>query len=259
MTATATTGRKPRNSDSAGSAAKRGQRSARPHSGRGLGSGAPEGRSAAAAKAYLRRQRRTGSVREANGPASHGGDARMLAKRIPFVALVLGILAAGMGLTLWLSTNSTGQSYEITASRQQNRDLSNQKAGLEQAVEAGTSAPVLARKAAELGMVQSSNVPRLVVGADGSVRLEGTPLAADGPAPAPLTAVRPGSATTVAPVPAPAPASPAESAPVAPPVAVAGPAVPAPETDGAGEMPVPVPNPTHGLPLVEASDPGVGQ
>lgn len=274
MTATVTTGRKPRSSDSAGAGVRRGQRSARPGSGRKSGAAMPEGRSAAAQKAYERRQRRAGAVRGDGGLRSHGGDTLMLAKRIPFVVLVLGLLVSGMGFTLWLSTHSTGQSYEVSAAKQKNRDLQNQKAALEQAVEAGNSAPDLARKAQELGMVQSRDVARLILGPDGVVRLEGTPQAADGPAPAPLTAVRPGPATpapapdVVRPLPTPLPPAhmgpidqvpppepaPVEEDPAGAPVDEAPVPVPPP-----GEAPPPAAPPALGLPLVEASDPGVGQ
>ena len=195
-------------------ATKRAQRSARPRSGRVSGSAMPEGRSAAAQKAYERRQRRTGALRQNGAMASRDSDTRMLAKRIPFVVLVLALLVSGMGLTLWLSTNSTGQSYELAAAKQQNEALRNKTAALEQAVEAGNSAPDLARKANELGMVQSSNVTRLVVGPDGVVRVEGTPQPAEGPGPGPLTSVRPQVAKPVAPPPVSAPAPVVPPAPV---------------------------------------------
>lgn len=277
MTATVT-GRKPRSSDSTGSGLRRGNRSARPGSGRKSGANTPEGRSAAAQKAYERRQRRVGTTRGEAGSRSSGGDTSTLARRIPFVVLVLGLLVSGLGLTLWLSTNSTGQSYELAAGKARIRDLQNQRASLEQAVEAGNSAPELARKAQDLGMVQSRDVARLLVGADGVVRLEGTPLAADGPAPAPLTSVRPGSAT---PKPSPGPATPLP-APL-PPTHVGlidqvPPPEPAPAGEGAApigeqppveapaaEDPAPVPPPAQDehvapeAPSAEAVDPGPGQ
>lgn len=270
MTATVPTGRMPRSSDTAGAGAKRGRRSARPGSGRKSGAAMPDGRSAAAQKAYERRQRRTGATRGGGSAFGGGGDARMLAKRVPFVVLVLGLLVSGMGFTLWLTTNSTGLSYEVSAAKQQNRDLQNRKAALEQAVEAGNSAPDLARKAQELGMVQSRDVARLILGADGVVWLEGTPRAADGPAPAPLTSARPNSAT---PKPSPGPAAPAPAPlppthvgpidQVPPPAPVEAPA-PVPPQDAA-EAPAPPAEaqppaaPAQEFPLVDASDPGVGQ
>ncbi len=236
MTATVTTGRKARASASTSTGTQRGQRSARPSGRRGTGSALPDGRSAAAHKAYERRQRRVGSTYASASTVSRGGEARVLAKRIPFVVLVLGLLVSGMGLTLWLSTNATGQSYEVSAAKQRNQDLLNRKAALEQAVEAGNSAPDLARKAAELGMVQSSNVARLVVGPDGSVRLEGTPSPADGPSSSPLTSV--GQRPQLPPPPRPGPV------PIAPPPAADAPPEPAPAD--VGEEPSPVPPPEEG-------------
>lgn len=267
MTATVT-GRKTRASDNA--ATHRGQRSARPSGRPGAGSVMPEGRTAAAQKAYERRQRRTGSLRESGSLVSRGGENRVLAKRIPFVVLVLSLLVSGMGLTLWLSTNSTGQSYEVAEAKQRNQDLRNRKAALEQAVEAGNSAPDLARKAAELGMVQSGNVARLIVGPDGSVRLEGAPVPADGPEPAPLTSVGRDPKAANPPALGPMPIVPPPSA-VAPPE----PAEPAQEEPGQvpppelqlqeGQERVELPPPPLGeppvleLPLVDAADPGVAR
>lgn len=285
MTATVTTARKTRTADSAGTTTRRGQRSAPRGSGRGAGAAMPEGRSAAARKAYERRQRRTGSLRESGGLVARGGDTRVLAKRIPFVVLVLGLLVSGMGLTLWLSTNSTGQSYAVSAAKQQNEEMRNRKAALEQSVEAGNSAPELARKAGELGMVQSSNVARLIVELDGTVRLEGTPLPAEGAAPAPLTSVRPGGNAPLKPLKPLKPLGPPvpvlPPAPIVPPVPIVPPAPTESEPERADQAPVPPPvevprpvdiplpvelapppaeqPPANNLPLVEASDPGFGR
>jgi hypothetical protein len=48
---------------------------------------------------------------------------RTLAAKVPFVVLVIGSLGTGLGLTLWLSTDSAERSYQLSSARQTNRLL----------------------------------------------------------------------------------------------------------------------------------------
>ncbi|WP_245819878.1 hypothetical protein [Rhodococcoides yunnanense] len=148
-------------------------------------------RSGAALRAYERRQQR---VSEHSGdlvPTSHGAarislSSASLAARIPFVALIIGLLTLGLGLTLLLTTRSAGDSYELSDAKLYNERLVQQSASLQRDVELADSAPELARKAAELGMVPAANAARIVVAPGGSVQIIGEPAPAAGKPVAPL-------------------------------------------------------------------------
>ncbi|MGV8872738.1 MAG: hypothetical protein ACOH2Q_09435 [Rhodococcus sp. (in: high G+C Gram-positive bacteria)] len=150
------------------------------------------GRSGAALRAYERRQQRASihtsdSARRAGPRGSLNGSA--IAARIPFVALVIGLLAIGLGLTLLLTTRSAGDSYDLSAAKAVNTELAQQRASLQSDVEFAESPTELARRAAGLGMVPAKNPPRLIVGTDGGVQVVGTPAPADGAPVAPLDPV----------------------------------------------------------------------
>ncbi|CCQ16171.1 putative uncharacterized protein [Rhodococcus sp. AW25M09] len=155
-------------------------------------SGRGGGRSGAALRAYERRQQRASihtsdSARGSSARRSIDGSA--IAARIPFVALVIGLLAIGLGLTLLLTTRSAGDSYDLSAAKAVNTELAQQRASLQKDVELAESPTELARKAAGLGMVPAKNPPRLIVGPDGGVQVVGTPAPADGEPVAPLDPV----------------------------------------------------------------------
>lgn len=155
------------------------------------------GRSGAALRAYERRQQRA-SVHTSDSARGSGArrsiDGSAIAARIPFVALVIGLLALGLGMTLLLTTRSAGDSYDLSAAKAVNTELAQQRAALQRDVELAESAPELARKAAELGMVPAKNPARLIVGPDGSKQVVGTPAPADGAPVAPLDPVAPTAA-----------------------------------------------------------------
>nr|WP_256986573.1 MULTISPECIES: hypothetical protein [unclassified Rhodococcus (in: high G+C Gram-positive bacteria)] len=117
-----------------------------------------------------------------------------MAARIPFVALIIGLLAIGLVLTLLLTTRSAGDSYDLSAAKAVNAELAQQRASLQRDVELAESAPELARKAAELGMVPVKNSAHLIVAPDGGVQVVGTPAPADGAPVAPLDPVSPAAA-----------------------------------------------------------------
>jgi len=103
------------------------------------------------------------------------------------VATIIALLGAGMALTLFLTTRAAEDSYELSTARAYNMSLVQQRAVLQRDVEAGLSAPVLAQRAAELGMIPSGDVARLVVAADGTVTVVGDPVPAQGAPAAPLS------------------------------------------------------------------------
>ncbi|MFI7170536.1 hypothetical protein [Rhodococcoides fascians] len=149
------------------------------------------GRSGAALRAYERRQQRA-SIHTSDSARGSAASLRptlngsAIAARIPFVALVIGLLALGLGLTLLLTTRSAGDSYDLSAAKAVNAELAQQRASLQRDVELAESAPELARKAAAIGMVPAKNPARLVVAPEGGVQVVGTPAPADGAPVAPL-------------------------------------------------------------------------
>jgi hypothetical protein len=111
---------------------------------------------------------------------------RTLASKVPFVVLVIGALALGLGLTLWLSTDSAERSYRLSHAREKTRMLQQQKEALERDVREAESAPALAEAARKQGMIPSRDTAHLVQDPSGSWVVVGTPKPADGVPPPPL-------------------------------------------------------------------------
>ena len=187
---------------------------------------------AAAQRAYERKTERTQRFLHLV-PTGEPASAR---RREPFVALVIGLLAAGLVATLWLSTRSAESSYQIGAAQVHNQRLTEQAEALRRDVAIADSPSVLAQSAARLGMVLSGNVTHLVVAKDSSVSVVGTPAPATGTPGPSLIGAGPSSSSTTAPAaikpPAAVAASPAPPAPAPAPGIVPG-ADPAPTAGGA--------------------------
>jgi hypothetical protein len=111
---------------------------------------------------------------------------RALVARVPFVVLVIGSLGAGLGVTLWLSTDSAERSYQLGHARETNQVLLQQKEALERQVLEAQAAPALAEAARTLGMIPSRDTAHLVQDASGNWVVVGTPKPAQGAAPPPL-------------------------------------------------------------------------
>lgn len=163
------------------------------------------GRSPAVARAYARRAQRTG-VRSADPGSADTG-------RTPFVVLVMALLAVTLVATLWLSTAATADSYHLQSARKTARQLTERSESLSRQVATLETAPELARRARELGMVPAGDAARLVVQPDGGVVLVGQPRRATAPAPPPVMPVPP----PVMPAPPPAGPTGPQAAPVPPP------------------------------------------
>jgi hypothetical protein len=129
---------------------------------------------------------------------------RALVARVPFVVLVIGSLGAGLGVTLWLSTDAAERSYELSHARETNQALLQQKEALERQVLEAQAAPALAEAARNLGMIPSRDTAHLVQDASGNWVVVGTPKPAQGVAPAPLNTPLPEQGPP-APPPPPAP------------------------------------------------------
>ncbi|MCM6773340.1 hypothetical protein NDR87_07640 [Nocardia sp. CDC159] len=193
-------------------------------------------KSGAAQRAYARRRSRT-QTRGELGPLP-GRAASAMAGRLPFVAGIIALLGCGLALTLLLTTRAAEDSYQLGDARRLNRQLLDERAALQREVEAADSAPELANRARELGMIPAKDPVRLLVAPDGSVTVIGKETPAEG-----------------------TPAPPLNTAP-------ASPAAPPPKlVQAQGERVVPVPsttppNPTQNVPqpsLNAAAPPAPGQ
>jgi len=111
---------------------------------------------------------------------------RTLAAKVPFVVLIIGALAVGLGITLWLSTDAAERSYQLGNIRERNRVLLQQKEALERDVLTAESAPALAEAARELGMIPSRDTAHLVQDPVGNWVVIGVPKPAEGVPPPPL-------------------------------------------------------------------------
>ncbi|MGH3551503.1 MAG: hypothetical protein ACRDT5_02695 [Mycobacterium sp.] len=111
---------------------------------------------------------------------------RTLLAKVPFVVLVIGSLGAGMGVTLWLSTDSAERSYQLGSARETNRLLQQQKEALERDVLEAQAAPALAEAARGLGMIPTRDTAHLIQDPVGNWVVVGTPKPAEGVPPPPL-------------------------------------------------------------------------
>jgi hypothetical protein len=96
--------------------------------------------------------------------------------------LIMVLLSGALVATLWLSTAAAADSYRMEHAREINRDLTEHSEQLGRDVASMETAPELARRAVELGMVPAGDPARLVVGSDGAVAVVGKPKAATAPA-----------------------------------------------------------------------------
>ncbi|MFC8044326.1 hypothetical protein, partial [Nocardia sp. NPDC057353] len=174
-------------------------------------------KSGAAQRAYTRRRARAEQLGLL--PAQSAVRSVRVAGRIPFVIVILALLGCGLAATLLLTTRAAEDSYQLSDLRAANQKLLDERAALQREVEAADSAPELANRARELGMIPAIDPARLVIAPDGTVTVVGEPAPAQGaPVPplnnnrgervVPVTALPlPGTAAP-APAPAPGPARP---------------------------------------------------
>ncbi|MFF2396674.1 hypothetical protein [Nocardia sp. NPDC058114] len=208
-------------------------------------------KSGAAERAYARKRTREQLLDGIELPER----ASTMAGRIPFVTAIIGLLGCGLALTLLLTTRAAEDSYQLGDARAVNRKLDDERAALQREVAAADSAPELAARARELGMIPAKDPARLVIGADGEVTVIGNPTPAQGAPVPPLN----GPPTTAPNTPAPghAQAQGERVVPVQPGAATASPSAPA----GAAPSSVPAnvlaspPAPT--APTVNAPQPAV--
>jgi hypothetical protein len=111
---------------------------------------------------------------------------RTLAAKVPFVVLVIGSLGAGLGLTLWLSTDAAERSYQLGSARQRTELLQQQEEALQRDVQEAQSAPTLAEAARGLGMIPTRDTAHLIQDPSGNWVVVGKPKPAQGVPPPPL-------------------------------------------------------------------------
>ena len=100
--------------------------------------------------------------------------------------LIIGSLAIGLAITLWLSTDAAQRSYQLGNARELNAALAQQKEALERDVLEAQSAPALADSARDLGMIPSKDTAHLVQDPAGNWVVIGQPKPAEGVPPPPL-------------------------------------------------------------------------
>lgn len=154
------------------------------------GSRATRGRTTAAQKAYARKANR----KQRWLRLSPGGLPK-LAPRTPFVLLVMGLLAAGVMATLFLSISAVSDSYRLEDAKKKTTDLTSRVEQLKADVAKGESPDVLYDEARKLGMVPAPDPGRIKVNPDGSVSVTGSPT------PATTTTTPPPSSSTTTPPP----------------------------------------------------------
>ncbi|MEU1209289.1 hypothetical protein [Nocardia sp. NPDC005825] len=204
-------------------------------------------KSGAAQRAYARRRNREGGV-ELPGMRRGRRSESIPRGRMSFVATIIALLGCGLALTLLLTTRATEDSYQLGDQRRANQKLSDERDALQREVAAADSAPELAQRAAELGMIPAKDPARLIIAPDGQVTVVGNPQPAQGapapalnttPAAAPPKQSQPQQGERVVPV---------TTTPAAPPTTA-----PAPPTTSAAN-PVPAsPLPTPQNPAVQAN------
>lgn len=150
---------------------------------------ATRGRTTAAQRAYARKANRKQRWLRGGLPK--------FAPRTPFVLLVMGLLAAGVMVTLFLSISAVSDSYRLEDAKKKTTDLTSRVEQLKADVAKGESPEVLYDQARKLGMVPAPDPGRIKVNPDGSVSVTGSPTPA-------TTTPPPPSSTTSAPPPSPA-------------------------------------------------------
>ncbi|MET9217162.1 hypothetical protein ABZX36_34665, partial [Nocardia sp. NPDC003239] len=199
-------------------------------------------KSGAAQRAYARKRTREQLLDGIELPER----ASTMAGRIPFVTAIIGLLGCGLALTLLLTTRAAEDSYQLGDARTVNRKLADERAALQREVAAADSAPELAARARELGMIPAKDPARLVLGPGGEVTVIGTPTPAQG---APVPPLNGPPTTTPNPAPGHAQAQGERVVPVQPGASTTGPATPsgtpanvlaAPAAQGAAPAPAPV-------------------
>jgi hypothetical protein len=129
-------------------------------------------RTAGAERAYARRAQRAQNLR--------GGTTAPAQKQVakaPFVVLVMLVLGAGVAGIMYFSTQAAADTYRLQEAKAEAERLTLQTEQLRREVALLESPTDLARRAAEMGLVEPSNPARLRQNPDGSIEEFGKPSA----------------------------------------------------------------------------------
>jgi len=129
-------------------------------------------RTAGAERAYARRAQRSQNLR--------GGvptPQQRTASKAPFVVLVMLVLGAGVAGIMYFSTQAAADTYRLQEAKAEAEKLSLHVEQLRREVALLESPTDLARRAAEMGLVEPSNPARLRQNPDGSIEEFGKPSA----------------------------------------------------------------------------------
>ncbi len=117
--------------------------------------------------ARRRRSRRNARI----ATTLHGGapvsERRVTARQVPFVAVLVALLGAGLAGVLWLNTLSDEAGIRINQARTQSASLQLKIDALESDIAGKSAAPALAAAARGIGLVPGGDAAILVVPADG--------------------------------------------------------------------------------------------
>ncbi|MBF6174140.1 hypothetical protein [Nocardia blacklockiae] len=153
-------------------------------------------KSGAAQRAYARRRNRAQGL--GGLPPLPGRAASAMAGRLPFVTAIIALLGCGLMVTLLLTTRAAEDSYQLGDARRINRQLGDERAALQREVAAADSAPELANRARELGMIPAKDPSRLLIAPDGTITVIGKETPEQG-APAPPLNTLPSSPSALPP------------------------------------------------------------
>ncbi|RAS61650.1 hypothetical protein C8D87_10993 [Lentzea atacamensis] len=143
-------------------------------------------RTAGAERAYARRAQRAQNLR--------GGAAAPQQKQVskaPFVVLVMLVLGAGVAGIMYFSTQAAADTYRLQEAKAEAEKLTLRMEQLRREVALLESPTDLARRAAEMGLVEPSNPARLRQNPDGSIEEFGKPSAPTRSTPAPPPSAEP--------------------------------------------------------------------
>ncbi|MBA3411262.1 MAG: hypothetical protein H0U15_10615 [Geodermatophilaceae bacterium] len=99
-------------------------------------------------------------------------------RRGPFIALVLTLVIIGTVGLLVLNTVIAADSFRVEQLVQRNAELALAEQELQRQVAEGLSPEALAEAARELGMVPAGQPAFVIVGPDGAIVIQGTPVPA---------------------------------------------------------------------------------
>lgn len=132
------------------------------------GSTATESRPSAVDLARRRRSRRNARIATTLHGGAPVGERRVTARQVPFVAVLVALLGAGLAGVLWLNTLTDEAGIRTNQARTQSASLQLKIEALESDIALKSAPPALAEAARAIGLVPGGDAAILIVPADGS-------------------------------------------------------------------------------------------